>query len=241
MHSSVSERKPLVTDPFGFVVIDKPAGLTSHRCVSRLRRCYGLRCVGHGGTLDLSVTGVLPIALGPATRLLPYLPGDKTYRGIIQLGLRTSSDDLDGDVLEHQPWLQLTSGDLDQLDAFRGPIQQTPPQARWRAAHSRARCRRYGPAGPQRHHPSAAAAALGADSGSWNWRCTALQAPTSAPWPGTSATARRAEDAGTVRRTQALGFDESLAHPRRRRAPPSRALPHRSRPWWLCSICPHGC
>ena len=72
--------------PFGFVVIDKPAGLTSHRCVSRLRRCYGLKRVGHGGTLDPAVTGVLPIALGPATRLLPYLPGEKTYQGVIQLG-----------------------------------------------------------------------------------------------------------------------------------------------------------
>ena len=56
--------------------------------------------MGHGGTLDPAVTGVLPIALGPATRLLPYLEGDKTYRGVVQLGVRTVSDDLEGEVLE---------------------------------------------------------------------------------------------------------------------------------------------
>ncbi|RPF98729.1 MAG: tRNA pseudouridine(55) synthase TruB, partial [Prochlorococcus sp. TMED223] len=64
-----------MTVPFGFVVIDKPAGLTSHDCVSRMRRVFGIKRVGHGGTLDPAVTGVLPIALGHATRLLPYLPG----------------------------------------------------------------------------------------------------------------------------------------------------------------------
>ena len=98
--------------PFGFVVIDKPAGLTSHSCVSRLRRCYGLKRVGHGGTLDPAVTGVLPIALGPATRLLPYLPGEKTYRGVIQLGLVTSSDDLEGALLRQAPWPDLPLEDL---------------------------------------------------------------------------------------------------------------------------------
>ena len=95
---------PPLDGPFGFVVIDKPAGLTSHACVSRMRRSYGLRRVGHGGTLDPAVTGVLPIALGPATRLLPYLPGEKTYRGVIQLGTRSSSDDLQGEILETLPW-----------------------------------------------------------------------------------------------------------------------------------------
>ena len=68
-------------------MLDKPAGLSSHACVARVRRAYGLRRVGHGGTLDPAVTGVLPIALGPATRLLPYLSGDKAYRGVIRLGI----------------------------------------------------------------------------------------------------------------------------------------------------------
>ena len=131
--------------PCGFVVIDKPAGLTSHACVSRLRRCFGLKRVGHGGTLDPAVTGVLPIALGPATRRLPYLPGDKTYTGVIQLGRTTSSDDLEGNVLTTSPWPPLSRMDLDRaLELFRGDIQQRPPQVSavhvdGRRAHERAR------------------------------------------------------------------------------------------------------
>ena len=131
--------------PFGFVVIDKPAGLTSHDCVSRLRRCFGLKRVGHGGTLDPAVTGVLPIALGQATRLLPYLPGEKTYRGVIQLGTSTSTDDLEGEVQSNTPWPPLDPGELDAiLDRFRGEIQQRPPQVsavhvHGERAHSRAR------------------------------------------------------------------------------------------------------
>jgi tRNA pseudouridine55 synthase len=112
----------------GFLVLDKPAGLSSHGCVARVRRAYGLKRVGHGGTLDPAVTGVLPIALGPATRLLPYLSGDKTYRGVVQLGVRTDSDDLEGEVLECQQPPQLTSTDLEAaLEPFRGLIQQRPP------------------------------------------------------------------------------------------------------------------
>jgi tRNA pseudouridine55 synthase len=112
----------------GFLVIDKPAGLTSHACVARVRRVYGLRRVGHGGTLDPAVTGVLPIALGPATRLLPYLPGEKAYRGVIQLGLTTSSDDLQGEVLERRPVPPLGRVELEAaLAGFRGAILQRPP------------------------------------------------------------------------------------------------------------------
>jgi len=116
--------------PVGFLVLDKPAGLSSHSCVSRVRRAYGLKRVGHGGTLDPAVTGVLPIALGAATRLLPYLDGDKTYRGMVQLGLSTSTDDLEGEVLVRTP----LPADLDRhrveaaLAAFRGSINQVPPQ-----------------------------------------------------------------------------------------------------------------
>lgn len=113
----------------GFLVLDKPAGLTSHACVNRVRRTYGLRRVGHGGTLDPAVTGVLPIAVGAATRLLPYLPGGKSYRGVIQLGLRTSSDDLEGEVLETRGVPPLEEQELNALlDGFRGEIQQRPPR-----------------------------------------------------------------------------------------------------------------
>ena len=119
----------MADQPWGFLVLDKPAGLTSHACVSRVRRAYGLRRVGHGGTLDPAVTGVLPIAVGSATRLLPYLSGDKTYRGTVQLGLTTSSDDLQGEVLERRPVAELDAAALNRaLDGFRGAIQQVPPQ-----------------------------------------------------------------------------------------------------------------
>jgi tRNA pseudouridine55 synthase len=110
------------------LVIDKPAGPTSHGCVAAVRRAYGLKRVGHGGTLDPAVTGVLPMALGPATRLLPYLQGDKVYRAVVQLGVRTSSDDLEGEVLEHRIPLPLDAAALEEaLASFRGEIQQRPP------------------------------------------------------------------------------------------------------------------
>jgi len=109
-------------------VIDKPAGPTSHGCVAAVRRAYGLKRVGHGGTLDPAVTGVLPIALGPATRLLPYLRGDKLYRAVVQLGVRTSSDDLEGDLLESRSPPVLDTGALEEaLAGFRGEILQRPP------------------------------------------------------------------------------------------------------------------
>lgn len=119
----------MADQPRGFLVLNKPPGLTSHACVSRVRRAYGLRRVGHGGTLDPAVTGVLPIAVGAATRLLPYLSGDKTYRGVVQLGLTTSSDDLEGEVLERRALPTLDAAALEGvLERFRGPIEQVPPQ-----------------------------------------------------------------------------------------------------------------
>ncbi len=114
--------------PFGFVVIDKPAGLTSHDCVNRLRKVYGLKKVGHGGTLDPSVTGVLPIAIGNATRLISYLQGSKAYKGIIQLGTSTNTDDMQGEVIQSQSWPLIDKGNLNNLlGDFRGEILQKPP------------------------------------------------------------------------------------------------------------------
>ncbi|MCP9928949.1 tRNA pseudouridine(55) synthase TruB [Cyanobium sp. CH-040] len=119
----------MVDHPWGFLVLDKPAGPSSHACVGRVRRAYGLRRVGHGGTLDPAVTGVLPVALGSATRLLPYLEGDKSYRGVVQLGLATATDDLQGEVLERRPLPPLEVADLAAcLERFRGRIEQVPPQ-----------------------------------------------------------------------------------------------------------------
>ena len=112
----------------GFLVLDKPAGCTSHDCVSLLRNCLGLRRIGHGGTLDPDVTGVLPMAVGSTTRLLPYLKGDKVYEGTVTLGLCTSTDDLSGAVLQRRPVPALCAVDLEQvLAGFHGAIRQRPP------------------------------------------------------------------------------------------------------------------
>ena len=114
--------------PFGFVVIDKPAGLTSHDCVNRLRRVFGVKKVGHGGTLDPSVTGVLPLAIGNATRLITYLQGSKAYTGIIQLGASTNTDDMQGEIIESQNWPIISRNNLNNiLDSFRGELLQRPP------------------------------------------------------------------------------------------------------------------
>ena len=114
--------------PFGFVVIDKPSGLTSHDCVSRLRKIFGIKRVGHGGTLDPNVTGVLPIAIGNATRLLPYLPGAKTYIGVIHLGKETLTDDLQGEVVTTSPLPRINHDYLEKyLSEFQGKLQQKPP------------------------------------------------------------------------------------------------------------------
>ena len=114
--------------PFGFVVIDKPAGLTSHDCVNRLRKVFGIKKIGHSGTLDPSVTGVLPIAIGNATRLISYLQGSKAYTGIIQLGTITNTDDLQGEILESRIWPLINENDINSLlENFRGEILQKPP------------------------------------------------------------------------------------------------------------------
>ncbi|HVB27755.1 MAG TPA: tRNA pseudouridine(55) synthase TruB [Mycobacteriales bacterium] len=84
----------------GVVVVDKPAGWTSHDVVARLRPLAGTRRVGHAGTLDPAATGVLVVGVGRATRLLgPLARGDKEYLGTIRLGVRTSTDDAQGAVL----------------------------------------------------------------------------------------------------------------------------------------------
>jgi tRNA pseudouridine55 synthase len=112
----------------GFLNLNKPAGLTSHDCVARVRRLLRLKRVGHGGTLDPAATGVLPIALGRATRLLQYLPQEKAYRATIRLGVRTTTDDLEGDVIATESAAGLTlESVLPFLKRFEGKIQQVPP------------------------------------------------------------------------------------------------------------------
>lgn len=86
-----------MTDLHGVLVVDKPAGPTSHDVVERVRRALGTRKAGHTGTLDPFATGVLPVCLGQATRLVRFLAvGDKLYRASIRLGFATTTDDLEG-------------------------------------------------------------------------------------------------------------------------------------------------
>lgn len=112
----------------GFLNLNKPSGMTSHDCISRTRRILKMKQVGHGGTLDPLATGVLPIALGVATRLLQYLPTRKSYRATVQFGLTTTTDDLAGEVLSTAPTQDLTWDEIEMyLLQFRGKISQVPP------------------------------------------------------------------------------------------------------------------
>jgi tRNA pseudouridine55 synthase len=91
---------PAGTGPVGLVVVDKPAGMTSHDVVARVRRLAGTRRIGHAGTLDPMATGVLVLGLGRATRLLGYLAGtDKAYEATVRLGEATLTDDAEGEVV----------------------------------------------------------------------------------------------------------------------------------------------
>ncbi|WP_277057089.1 tRNA pseudouridine(55) synthase TruB [Trichlorobacter lovleyi] len=113
----------------GFLVIDKPAGISSHDVVNRVRRILGTRKVGHTGTLDPFATGVLPIAVGEGTKAIQFLDeGEKAYEAVIRLGLVTDTLDITGTVLQEHD-----SGGLGQeqllsaMAALTGEISQVPP------------------------------------------------------------------------------------------------------------------
>lgn len=113
----------------GAVLIDKPAGPTSHDVVDAIRRKFGIKKVGHCGTLDPNATGLLIIVLGRGTKLSEKLMGDdKVYEGTIFFGVTTNSYDADGEVLETKPVPTLTLEQLNNLAAeFVGDQMQTPP------------------------------------------------------------------------------------------------------------------
>lgn len=112
----------------GIIVVDKPAGPTSHDVVALIRRLSGVRRVGHGGTLDPFASGVLPVFLGHATRVVEYhLGDDKGYRATVAFGARSTTDDLDGELTPgttpapDRPTVEAALG------AFRGRLAQVPP------------------------------------------------------------------------------------------------------------------
>ena len=112
----------------GVLVIDKPAGLTSHQVVAHVRRLLGTRKVGHAGTLDPMATGVLIIGVGKATRLLGYLSRtDKAYEATIRLGIGTVTDDAEGDVVSATGAANLRYPDVEEaIGKLRGEILQVP-------------------------------------------------------------------------------------------------------------------
>jgi tRNA pseudouridine55 synthase len=112
----------------GFVVVDKPAGMTSHDVVGRLRRLARTRRVGHGGTLDPMATGVLIVAVNRATRLLTYVSGsDKAYAATVRLGQSTVTDDAEGGVTGGAPAGGVTRERVEAgLAELTGEITQVP-------------------------------------------------------------------------------------------------------------------
>lgn len=113
----------------GVLLIDKPAGMTSHDVVDRIRHAAHTRRVGHTGTLDPSATGLLIICVGEATRLSEYLTRlDKVYEGYLRFGVVTDSYDMDGKVLEENPVPELDPDAIQRaFDPFSGDIEQVPP------------------------------------------------------------------------------------------------------------------
>ena len=110
------------------MVVDKPAGWTSHDVVARMRRIAGTRKVGHAGTLDPMATGVLVLGIGRATRLLTYVVGaDKEYAATIRLGAATTTDDAEGEELTRADASGVTRAAIDAgVAALTGPIDQVP-------------------------------------------------------------------------------------------------------------------
>jgi tRNA pseudouridine55 synthase len=113
----------------GVLLVDKPAGITSHDVVYRLRRKLQMKRIGHAGTLDPMATGLLIMLIGKATRISQYLISvDKAYEGEITLGVSTNSQDADGEVMETRPVPPLTEEALrTAMQGFLGDQYQTPP------------------------------------------------------------------------------------------------------------------
>lgn len=112
----------------GIVIVDKPRGWTSQDVTARLRRVFGTRRIGHGGTLDPMATGVLPVFVGRATRGVEFFEhAEKTYETVLRFGITTDTEDMTGTVLTEEN-VSFTEEQLQEtLAAFRGEILQVPP------------------------------------------------------------------------------------------------------------------
>ena len=112
---------------FGFININKPAGITSHDVVAKLRRISKIKQIGHTGTLDPMAQGVLPVAIGKASRLIEYLEENKGYIAKLQLGKVSDTYDTEGAVKEYSDKKISKAEFADVLANFRGRIEQIPP------------------------------------------------------------------------------------------------------------------
>ncbi|MCF8469155.1 MAG: tRNA pseudouridine(55) synthase TruB [Parvibaculum sp.] len=112
----------------GWVVVDKPSGPTSSDVVNRVRRLFNAQKAGHAGTLDPLATGILPVALGEATKTVPFvIDATKSYRFTIRFGAATATDDAEGEVTMESPH-RPSDGEIEAaLAGFRGLIEQVPP------------------------------------------------------------------------------------------------------------------
>ncbi len=113
----------------GFVLVNKPSGMTSHDVVARVRRKFHMKRVGHAGTLDPLATGVLVILLGRSTKLFKEFESyDKAYKATLILGTKTSTADIEGQVIQQMDYSSLTREQFENiLPEFRGDIKQVPP------------------------------------------------------------------------------------------------------------------
>lgn len=112
---------------FGFINVNKPSGMTSHDVVSFLRRNLKIKKIGHTGTLDPMANGVLPIAVGDATRLIQYLSDDKEYVATVKFGVSTDTYDKEGEIVSTSDKI-VEQAELEvALNQFRGEILQKPP------------------------------------------------------------------------------------------------------------------
>ena len=112
----------------GWLVVDKPAGMTSAAVVGRVRRATGAAKAGHGGTLDPLATGLLPLALGEATKTVSYvMEGRKVYRFTVRWGEQRDTDDADGQVVAISDLRPIRNEIVAVLDRFQGDIEQVPP------------------------------------------------------------------------------------------------------------------
>ncbi len=117
-----------MTEPSGVILINKPAGFTSHDCVNKIRRIYNTKKVGHTGTLDPMATGVLPVLVGRAAKAADLLSADdKVYRAGLRLGITTDTEDTTGTVLTESADIPEKEHVLTACRDFVGDIMQVPP------------------------------------------------------------------------------------------------------------------